>query len=52
MKKKDFIILGIAGITAIGFVLLGRYQRKAFRRTIEQMREDFLNFDDYDEEDE
>ena len=46
MNKKGFIILGLAGIATVGLVLLGRYQREAFRETIRQMREDFLKYDE------
>ena len=46
MNKKAIIALGLAGVATIGLVLLGRYQREAFRETIRQMREDFLKYDE------
>jgi len=46
MNKKMIIALGLTGIAAVGLILFGRYQREAFRKTIRQMRDDFLKYDE------
>ena len=49
MNKKGIIFLAGVSFSIIALTLLGRYQRNSFRKTLEQMREDFLKTEDLDE---